>query len=389
MRKIYSFLLVAMFAMTAWAQSTRTIYLDASFWAADNPVYAIYVWNLGDEDAAGYYFEQVEGNIWKADIRDDATVAIFLRKNPEDPDVRENIWAGWWNRSTTSIPADKNLHKITSWSDGEDGIDHGTWSVYGEEEPEQPSEKVIVKVRKPEAWTQIFAYEWANGKSDVNDLLGGWPGTELQDLGNGWFGAYVYPEANLILNNNASEQANDYWVTENVCLEGVGNRIDVTIAADCAGVPDPEGGDPVVEPAKDVVIKVHKLDTWGSMSIWAWGSSDPDFMAQFVEWPGVAMQALEDGWFKFTIKSDAWFIVNNGEGTEQSQAAQAPENACFSVSTEKNSDGHYAIENADCPEGEGVEEIGAEKSANRKMIKDGQLIILRDGKTFNVLGSEL
>jgi len=393
MKKITLFLFMAMAAITISAQSTRTIYLDANIWATeDNPVYAVYVWNTGDADAAGYWFEKVEGNIWKADIRDDATSAIFLRKNPNDAEVMTNIWGGWWNRSATAIPADKDLHKITSWSDGDDGLDHGVWSVYGQDDPGQGGEqtdKVILKVFKPASWPKIYAYEWATGKTDA-DLLGKWPGLELQDLGNGWFGAYVPANANLILNNGSNEQANDYLISASVCLENISNRQDVSVAADCASVPDPqEGGTPVVDPAKDVIIKVLKPEGWASMSIWAWGSKDETFMAQFTAWPGVAMQNLGNGWYQFTVKDDAWFLVNNGDGSEQSQAALTAEPACFTVTAEKNVEGHYAIVNADCPsDTQAIDQI-INLPSSRKMIKDGKLIIVRDGVEYNAIGTKL
>ena len=40
-------------------------------------------------------------------------------------------------------------------------------------------------------------------------------------------------------------------------------------------------------------------------------------------------------------------------------------------------------------EATGIDQIENRQSSNRKFIKDGQLFILRDGKTFNVLGSQL
>ena len=398
MKKFYFslMLLFGLLAINMNAQSTRTIYLDATLWAADDPVFMVHVWNTGDEDAADYTFEAVvdAANIYSAEIRNDAAHAIFVRKNPEgDMSV---IWNDAWNRAYTDIPADKNLFTVTAWEGGDaENPCIGEWSQYGEEtivpQPEE-GDKVIVKVLKPETWDVIYAYEYADGKQDVN-LLGAWPGAQLQDLGNGWYGLAVPAEANLILNNGSSdEQANDYYITAAVCLEGVANEQDVTVSTNCADVPDPqEGVIPEPQPVNDVAIKVRKLDTWSTMNIWAWGSADATFMAQFTAWPGVAMQDLGNGWYGFTVKSDAWFIVNNGDGSEQTQAAQATEEGCYEVGTDKNGEGHYAINSATCPsEASAIESVIADDSKKAvKRIMEGQIVLIRDGKVYNALGVQM
>lgn len=306
------------------------------------------------------------------------------------------IWNDAWNRAYTDIPTDKNLFTVTAWEGGDtENPCIGAWSQYGEgtinPQPEE-GDKVIVKVLKPETWDVIYAYEWAVGKEAVN-LLGAWPGAQLQDLGNGWYGLAVPAEANLILNNGGSgEQANDYYITAAVCLEGVADRQDVTVSTNCAEVPDPqEGVIPEPQPVNDVAIKVRKLDTWSTMNIWAWGSADATFMAQFTAWPGVAMQDLGDGWYGFTVKSDAWFIVNNGDGSEQTQAAQATEEGCYEVGTDKNGEGHYAINSATCPsEASAIESVIADDSKKAvKRIMEGQIVLIRDGKVYNALGVQM
>ena len=93
----------------------------------------------------------------------------------------------------------------------------------------------------------------------------------------------------------------------------------------------------------------------------------------------------------FTVKDDATFIVNNGEGTLQSQAAQTKEAACFSITADKNEEGHFAIVNADCPADDQAIDQTNHKSEiiNHKYIKNGQLIIVRDGVEYNAFGTKL
>ena len=280
MKKITSLFVMAVAAMTMSAQGTRTIYLDANIWAGAgvDPVYAVHVWNTGEEDAADYWFEPVDGNIFKADIRDDATKAIFLRKDPAAENVGTDAFAGEWNRSETDIPADKDKYRILSWGSGEGTGEHGEW-----------------------------------------------------------------------MNN----------------------------------------GD-VPAPAADVVIMVKKPAAWSSMKMWAWGSSDAEFMAQFSEgWPGVDMVAIGDDWYKFTLKSDASFIVNGGDDSVKTpDSAPLSANSCFTIS-ETPEDGKYPLIAADCPDDTAIEEVAVKANASVKKVINGQLVIIREGKAFNALGAEM
>ena len=236
MKKLLFSILLTMASTMAMNVSagTRTVYLDANMWNTDGAIFAVHVWNAGDADAADYTLTLVEGNIYKAEIRDDATSAIFLRRNPAGIDPN-NVWAGEWNRAQTGIPANQNLFTITSWEDP-----WGTWSVYG-----------------------------------------------------------------------------------------------VT--------PDPE-------PIADVIVKVKKPAGWAGLSIWAWDSKDATWMAQFTAWPGVACTEIGNDWYQFTVKADAWFMFNDGQGSTsvQTAAANAPTATCYTISDEKNAEGHYLLVDADC-----------------------------------------
>ena len=113
---------------------TRTIYLDASQWHPSDATFAIHVW--GGASAQSYAFSNVSGDLYSAEIADDATNAIFLRCNPSNFDI-SNVWNFEWNRSTTTLSA-KDLYKVTSWSSGSsDSAEHGEWSTSGSSEPEE------------------------------------------------------------------------------------------------------------------------------------------------------------------------------------------------------------------------------------------------------------
>lgn len=144
---------------------TRTIYLDVNVWSSDNPIFAAWVWNTGDADAAGYHFTLVEGTIYKADIRDDATNIIFLRKDPAAEGATTGIWEGEWNRAQTGIPADQNLFTITAWEEP-----WGTWSTYGTGEV-QEKDNYNLYVNNQTGWAAFHLYAWGD-----SEVFGTWPG---------------------------------------------------------------------------------------------------------------------------------------------------------------------------------------------------------------------
>ena len=102
MKKLLFSILLTMASAMAMNVSagTRTIYLDANMWNTDGAIFAVHVWNTGDIDAQGYQLTHVEGSIYTAEIRDDATNAIFVRKDPNAEDATANVWNG----TTSEIP---------------------------------------------------------------------------------------------------------------------------------------------------------------------------------------------------------------------------------------------------------------------------------------------
>lgn len=239
-------LLIGMVAINA---QTRTIYLDATLWNVDSPVYAVHVWNTGDEDAADAWFQPVEGQngIFVAEIREDAAHAIFCRKNPNDAEVMTNVWGGWWNRAYTDIPADKNLFTITAWEGGEgENQSLGSWSVYGEE-PAAPAD-VIVKVLKPAAWNSIYLWGWGSADATFMAQFAQWPGVPAQDLGNGWFQVTVKEDAWFKFNSGPGEPllestaahctaAHCFTISDQSQLGGQGQNEYILVDADCDDMP--------------------------------------------------------------------------------------------------------------------------------------------------------
>ena len=360
MKKILFSILLTMASAIAMNVSagTRTIYLDATVWSSDGPVFAVHVWNVGDADAADYTLTLVEGNIYKAEIRDDATQAIFLRQDPAMVDP-SNVWAGEWNRAQTGIPADQNLFTITSWEDP-----WGTWSVYGvTPEPEPVGTRTIYL--DANMWNTdgaIFAVHVWNA-SDADNKNAGY---QLTHVEGSIYTAEIRDDAtNAIFvrkDPNAADATANVW-------NGEWNRSETTIPSDknqytitawsaegctenCHSIGEWSvyGVTPEPEPVADVIVKVKKPAGWDGLSIWAWGTQDAAWMAQFTAWPGVACSPIGNDWYQFTVKADAWFMFNDGQVSTsvQTAAANAPTATCYTISEETNTDGHHLLVDADC-----------------------------------------
>ena len=360
MKKLLFSILLTMASAMAMNVSagTRTIYLDATWWSSDSPVFAVHVWNTGEADAADYTLTLVEGNVYKAEIRDDATQAIFLRKNPAGIDP-SNVWAGEWNRAQTGIPADQNLFTITSWEDP-----WGIWSVYGvTPEPEPVGTRTIYL--DANMWNTdgaIFAVHVWNASDEDNKNAG----YQLTHVEGTIYTAEIRDDAtNAIFvrkNPNAEDATANVW-------NGEWNRSETTIPSDkdqytitawsaegctenCLSIGEWSvyGVTPDPEPIADVIVKVKKPEGWAGLSIWAWDSKDATWMEQFTAWPGVACTEIGNDWYQFTVKADAWFMFNDGQELTslQTAAANAPTATCYTISEETNTDGHHLLVDADC-----------------------------------------
>lgn len=147
-----------------------------------------------------------------------------------------------------------------------------------------------------------------------------------------------------------------------------------------------------VAPEADVVVKVQKPADWAGIAIWAWNSGDVDWMAQFTAWPGVALTEIGNDWYQFTVKENAWFMFNDGQAdtSVKTAAAQAKTATCYTVSTEKNTNGEYILEEADCENvNTAINQVIVDKKGAVKFMQNGQLFIQLDGKTYNALGTQM
>ena len=395
MKKI-TFLVASMLCTVAtmMAQETRTIYLDANIWETGGAIYAVHVWNTGDTDAADYSMTKVEGTIYKADIRSDATSAIFLRNNPDGTGT--GFWDNEWNRSQTGIPTDKDLYKITAWHENEaddKSPSAGEWSVYkasdnqgGDTPDPEPTKQIVISFEKPATWTTVKAHLWnGSGKSTT------WPGLDMQDNNNGWYCVSVDDDYTTVIFHD-TEDADNRRATDNLSGAGcykanttaaTGGGVGLDKQATCAITECAAVAPPVVT---DIVIKVQKPAGWADLNIWAWGSADATFMAQFTAWPGVAMTKLGQNWYSFTVKSDATFMFN--DGTNKTQATTKDADACFTITNETEKDGEgndeYKLADTDCSNATALQNIASTSVTVQPTIVRDMLNISAEATIENI-----
>lgn len=236
-------------------------------------------------------------------------------------------------------------------------------------------------------WEQTALYAWADGRSDI---LGGWPGIQaagtVEKDGVSYLDfqvdATVFP-ANFIFNNNgAGSQLGDYYI------EVAG---DYYLLATATGIVA-AGTTPEPEPELDNYnLYVDNQTGWAAFYLYAWGDKEV-----FGGWPGmVATETTEkDGItysvYPFTATKGSTVVTyhlifhnNIGEGVEGDMRQ------LFDITEARD---YYLTVKADGITENymtAVESVIAPQGNAKKIISNGQLLIVRDGNTYNVLGAKL
>ncbi len=157
-----------MFLAAASNASAKTLYLKpSSDWKTDNARFAVYAFGSGE---AWYSMSVVSGDAgyYQATVDDKYPQVIFCRMNGS---TSENNWNNKWNQTQDMpVESDKNLCLIT------DGVwdNNGTWSVYGQEDPEPEPDPVTpgdYATAVPSQCTDVMlqAFYW---NSDVDNTYG-------------------------------------------------------------------------------------------------------------------------------------------------------------------------------------------------------------------------
>ena len=374
MKKISSFLFMLLAAMT---MNAKTLYCQMPYdwwWNGDEQgnTAAISLYAYGDngsENAAwpGQLMTEMDAvnHIWSIDIDLTGYTNIIFARSSQNNDN--------WGAKTVDLPVsgigDNNLYVISSsepvW--GDPGC-AGSWSVYGS----TPVEKTTyhIYVTNNTGWDVFYLYEWGT----PNEITGGWPGAQGSSFEFS-VAAGVAPEMHLIFHNNVGEgQPGDARQ-----LFDITEARDYNLVVTAEGVTEGGSVDPVVNTYH---INVTNNTGWDAFYMYEWGT--PNEISG--GWPGAQGSS-----FEFSVAAgvapEMHLIFHNNVGEGQPGDARQlfditeARDYYLTVTAEGVSEGQG--------EGQGIDRIVNGDSSNRKMMKDGQLIIIRDGKTFNALGTEV
>lgn len=237
----------------------------------------------------------------------------------------------------------------------------------------EPTYTNFIYVEDQTGWTSLKMYAYDETRTTI---LGSWPGKDaddIRDIEGVTYKVYGIPDdfapANIILNNANGTQLADFYIEE---------QKDYYLVATTAGVTE-QGG--VLPETNTYHIYVTNNTGWETFFLYEYGT--PNEITG--SWPGA-----QGNDFTFQVAEGAEvalhliFHNNIGEGVEgdQRQYFDITEARDYNlvVTAEGVTEGQG--------EGQGVEHVDAKAKAT-KFIKNGELVIIRDGKTFNALGTEL
>ena len=136
-------------------------------------------------------------------------------------------------------------------------------------------------------------------------------------------------------------------------------------------------------PGVPVVYTTHHITVtnntgWTGFFVYAWGSSEA-----FGAWPGSDQLSLDFQAADGEVTLHLIFHQDDGEDNRQLFDITEARDYNLVVTAEGVTEGEGQ------GEGQGVEKVQSDKVPSTKVIRNGELVIIRDGKTFNALGSEL
>ena len=244
-----------------------------------------------------------------------------------------------------------------------------------------PTYSNFLYIEDQTGWDALFVYAYDNNGRTT--ILGGWPGKAAdkeETIDDVTYKAYGIPAdfapAFIILNNNAGTQLTDYSIEETRDYYLVATTLGVSVKGE--------------ETQKETYhIYVNNLTDWAEFDLYAWGTYEA-----FGDWPGAVtsntqtlnnitynvydFQVAEGG----NIELNLIFHNNVGENVEgdlrQFFTINQPRDYYLNVSNDGVTEGQTT----------GINTTVKEASVQKQLI-NGQLILQKGGKHFNVFGTEL
>lgn len=357
MKKLFSFVCALVCAMSL--NAAKTIYLNASFWESDG---AVFMEGISNQDmttvdgAYGYY---------QVSIEDSQTKVKFLR-------MKGDKSTQWNATNELTIPTDGNdCYTITGWG-GEDG----NWSKYTTPDPVDPS-SVVYSIKHPwngGNWEYKVLTPNEDGTYSIRDIYGeagcNWKSTVSREE---WIGSPTL-EGNPVKGDSAIFTLTS---TKN------GGAITITKIASTGG----EGGgtDPDVPTLPKVSLR-------GDMNNW---NGDLFVAAADAITASVSVSLDANKTYKFKIlEGDDWY---GNDGTmnsthhenwtfDKNQKADCKIETTYGGSYKfiwKYADKTLTVVYPSTPSALSNTEA---ENATVKVIRNGQVLIVREGVTYNMMG---
>ena len=261
------------------------------------------------------------------------------------------------------------MDKVEAWA-----------SVYDPTNVPDPGETkdITVKAKVPAEWTDVItAWVWPTGGE----------GTEVTPTQEGeWYVVtHNCAELNIIYKNGAGwngdvNQTIDMTFTEDACIviNNNGETKATYTAVDCEG--DEPGGEPV-----EVTVKATMPAHWTeTITAWVWHSNEPGkvvYPAEAGEGQYMVMEYCVGGLNIIFRNGEDW----NGDANQTEDITGLEGTVCLAIAQEGEAKATYTIVDCDYT---AVENIPTSKHAT-KFIHNGQIVVLRDGVMFNLLGQEV
>lgn len=361
-------------------QAIQTIYFKAGDWANDGAKFGIYAY----QDALPEYFSDImvlaenETAIYNTTIPAGYTHVVFIRMSGDATEVK---WDGLWNQTEDlTIPEGKDMFTFTSWDGGADGKSTGTWSKY----------EYVAPVKFYIAGSMT---DWDDNKIPVYDdsyTLNLAAGTyQLKVVDNGsWKGI-----------GNLTTIPGGIYIDQdnNICfvLAAAG---DVTVNYKSGELFTLEG---------DFVAPEVKLI--GSNELGAWHAEDAVALTPASDKKTAAVTIkLANEWYDFkVIRNGEWLgKVNEGDGNyrihsefttvdglvRDYEGLKAISLQPSVVNKDYTFTWTYATGtlNVTFPSNDPTALDNTDATVKAaKVLRDGQVLIIRDGKTYNVIGLEV
>ena len=413
MKKFFSIAAAMLFSVSLFA--TQKIYFkaDQGYWnyldGGVRSATAIYAWEddtKKNADWPGVRMTKVAGEeyIWEAEIADNFKNVIFVRVNAEGAFTEQGL-----KTKDLEVPTDgKNLYtlglaEITDWSNPDlwsKGIQEGEWSVYGSTpvDPEQPSVAVAGAFNSWSPTANVLAPAEDNLTASVKVTL------EAQDYqfkmvlsGNNWVcpmaGLYeIKRDHNSVSHINYGGGEQDNFVLK--CDAAGEYTFTWTYADSTLAVTFPEGGD-VPQVLADGYYLMGIIN--GAESTWDYAALKAEHLFARNEGSSEA----EEYQLKVTLaENDQIQVVSckegkvgdwypGGEGNNYVVDAEHAGAVTIYFRPARNGGDDwwhnciYVVK-----EQEGIERIVLTEKAT-KMVVDGVMYIVRDGKMFNVNGAQV